>query len=119
MPSLNHGSYCFRLCGQVCHLIGTLRPYGHSLPKYSQLYIYDTNSAINFRMQHPENDNCLPQLMLLLQTVISQESLYAAAFKNMAEIEDEEVYCTALEGCQPSVVKVALLEGGDQRRYNQ
>ena len=80
VPPTNHGPYCFRVCSQVCHQSGTLRPDDYATPKCSQLYVYDANSAINFRMQHPENDHCLPQVMHLLQTVISQESPYAAAF---------------------------------------
>ena len=56
VPPTNHRLYCFRLCGQVCHRVGTLRPDNHAIRKYGQLYVYNPDSAINFRMQHTEND---------------------------------------------------------------
>ena len=56
--------------------------------------------------------------MFRLQTVISDENLFVLAFKNIAEVEDEEICRAALEGRSVSVVKRSLLEGQDRRRYN-
>lgn len=39
-----HGPYSFRLNGQNCHRIGTLMPSDGYIPKFSQLYIYDTEN---------------------------------------------------------------------------
>nr|XP_047125111.1 uncharacterized protein LOC100214786 [Hydra vulgaris] len=115
-PPSDHGPPCFRICGQIVHRVGNLRPDQNVLPAYCQLYVYDPNTALNFRME--QNDCCIRELMEFLQTIISQENPFALAFKNMAEIEDEEVRQAALEGRPTSIVKMSLLEGGDRRRYN-
>ncbi|XP_065679837.1 uncharacterized protein LOC136094151 [Hydra vulgaris] len=47
-----------------------------------------------------------------------EKSPFALAFKNMAEVEDEEICKAAIEGRSASVVKMSLLEGGGRRRYN-
>ena len=59
--------------------------------------------------QRGGNDLCLNDLMFRLQTIVSEENPFALAFKNMAEVEDEEICRAALEGCSVSVVKMSLL----------
>ena len=115
---MNHGPPCFRICGQVFHHIGNLRPNQDVPPTYCLLYIYDPLAAVNFRMQQCGNDLCLNDLVFRLQTIISEENPFALAFKNMTEVEDEEIRQAALEGCSVSVVKMSLLEGQDRRHYN-
>ena len=58
-----HGPPCFRICGQVFHCIGNLRPNQDIPTTYCQLYIYDSLAAVNFRMQQRFNDLCLNNLM--------------------------------------------------------
>ena len=60
---MNHGPPCFRICGQVFHRIGNLRPNQDISTTYRQLYIYDSLVAVNFRMQQCCNDLCLNNLM--------------------------------------------------------
>ena len=38
---MNHGPPCFRICGQVFHRVGSLRPDQDIPPTYCQLYIYN------------------------------------------------------------------------------
>ena len=116
-PLPNHGLPCFSVCGQTLYHVGNLRPEGF-LPTYCQFYIYDPYAAASFRMEQPGNDCCILELMQLLQTITSRENPFALAFKNMAEVEDEEIRRAALEGRPPSVVKMSLLEGHNRRRYN-
>ena len=47
--------------------------------------------------------------MQLLQRITCQVKPNALAFKNMAEVEDEEIRPAALEGRAPSVMKMSLL----------
>lgn len=49
---LNNGSSkpVFRLHGQNYHSIGSLMPQEGSLPKFAQLYIYDTENEITNRL---------------------------------------------------------------------
>ncbi|XP_065658114.1 uncharacterized protein LOC136082628 [Hydra vulgaris] len=115
---INHGPPCFKICGQIYHRVGNLRPDQDILPLYSQLYIYDLLAAVNFRLQQCGNDLCLRDLMFQLQTIITEQSLFALTFKNTAEVEHEEIRQAAIEGRQASVVKMSILEGGERRRYN-
>ncbi|XP_065684594.1 uncharacterized protein LOC136096905 [Hydra vulgaris] len=59
-----------------------------------------------------------PCLKICGQIYHRNASPFALAFKNMAEVEDEEIRQAALEGCSASVVKISLLEAGDRRRYS-
>ena len=102
----------------IFHRIGNLRPNQDVPSTYCQLYIYDPLAAINFRMRQRGNDLCLNDLMFRLQTIISEENSFALSFKNMAEVEDEEIFRAALEDRSVSVVKMSSLEGQDTRRYN-
>lgn len=43
------GPYVFRLQGQNCHTIGSLLPTLGSIPRFSQLYIYDTDNGVSNR----------------------------------------------------------------------
>ena len=104
---MNHGPPCFRICGQVFHRICNLRPNQDVSPTYCQLYIYNPLAAVNFSMQQRGNDLCLNDLMFRLQTIISEENLFALAFKSMAEVEDEEICRAALEGRSVLVVKMS------------
>ena len=80
------------------HRFGNLKPDEGFLPTYYELYIYDPNAAATFRIEQPGNYCCIHELMELLQTTISQENPYALPFKNMVEVEDEEIPRAALEG---------------------
>ncbi|KAK9931510.1 hypothetical protein M0R45_018784 [Rubus argutus] len=44
------GPYVFKICGQVHHLMGSVLPLDGELPKYAQLYVYDTHNEISNRM---------------------------------------------------------------------
>ncbi|KAK9074064.1 hypothetical protein SSX86_006661 [Deinandra increscens subsp. villosa] len=43
------GPYCFRLSGENYHTIGSLLPQSGEEPKFSQLYIYDTENEVTNR----------------------------------------------------------------------
>ena len=90
-PPQNHGPPCFRVCGQILHRVWNLRPDEGFQHTYCQLYIYDPNVAASFRVEQPGNDCFIHELMQLLRTIITQENPYTLGFKNMAEVEDEEI----------------------------
>jgi len=46
-----HGPPNLRIQGQACHRIGSLLPLAGQLPKFAQLYIYDTKNEIHNRIQ--------------------------------------------------------------------
>lgn len=42
--NVGRGPYCFRLHGQNYHRLGSLLPVKDAKPKFSQLYVYDTDN---------------------------------------------------------------------------
>jgi hypothetical protein len=49
--NVGNGPYVFKICGVVCHKIGSLLPPADNpVPKFAQLYIYDTEHEIDRRM---------------------------------------------------------------------
>ena len=54
-PPPGIGPPCFRICGQVCHRTGTLYPEQGIPPLYGRLYIYDSSTSLDRRMEHQAN----------------------------------------------------------------
>ena len=69
-------------------------------------------------MANPANLNCDRHVMETIQGVLNRDSPYAAAYRNMAEVEAEEQSRAVLENRPPSNVTMTLKEGADRRRYN-
>ncbi|GJS66166.1 DNA helicase [Tanacetum coccineum] len=61
--SINNGKgpYVFRISGQLYHWIGSMCPDEGTMPRFLQLYIYDTTNEVKNRMAHfgGENDSGL------------------------------------------------------------
>ena len=117
-PPPGNGPPCFRIYGQLFHRYGALFPDENQAPNYSQLYIVEPATALNFRMQNPANRNCDPQVMDMIHNVLTLFSPYAATLRNLAEIEREEQERARMENRPASVVSMIMREGPDRRRYN-
>ncbi|KAM0867061.1 hypothetical protein ACQ4PT_042243 [Festuca glaucescens] len=58
--NVGSGPYVFKICGVVCHEIGSLLPpTDNPVPKFAQLYIYDTQNELDHRMGilSPDDDD--------------------------------------------------------------
>ena len=51
------GPYVFKLHGELIHQVGSLLPSEEDQPKYAQLYVYDPEQALEFRMANRWNVN--------------------------------------------------------------
>ncbi|XP_057297346.1 uncharacterized protein LOC130627125 [Hydractinia symbiolongicarpus] len=117
-PPPGNGPPCFRLCGQLYHRVGCLHPAANVRLSYSQLYIIEAGEAFNARMDNPANAQCRQDVMHILQQVMDRESPFIAAYKNMAQVEQEENTRAIQENRTPSIVKMMMKAGPDRRRYN-
>ncbi|XP_057292374.1 uncharacterized protein LOC130619401 [Hydractinia symbiolongicarpus] len=117
-PPPGHGPPCFRICGQLFHRYGALLTAQNEVPNFSQLYIVEAAAALNMRIENPTHAHCNREAMQIIQDVLNRDSPYAAAYRNMAEVEREETARAAAENRQPSVVSMVMREGNDRRRYN-
>ncbi|KAK7089794.1 hypothetical protein V1264_024238 [Littorina saxatilis] len=112
------GPYAFRLHGQVYHRSGCLHPSDVDTAAYSQLYIMEGNQAVDARLQNSHNEHCRRDTMMLLTNLINRTNPYAAAYKQMQQVEVEEEARALADNRTPSSVTMHILRGPDQKRYN-
>ena len=117
-PPPGHGPPCFRICGQICHWYGSLLPAENNTPMYNQLYIIEAGQALNQRMANPSATDCDRAVMEEIQTVLNRDSRFAAAYRNMKEIEEAEQAQAIRENREPSRVSMIMRPGNDMRRAN-
>ena len=86
-----YGPYCFRIHGQIYHRIGPLHPESDQKAQFGQLYILNSSLALKERMRNVANENCNETTMRKLGDIMKNISPFAAAFKMMHEVEEEEI----------------------------
>ncbi|CAF5051226.1 unnamed protein product, partial [Rotaria sp. Silwood1] len=87
-----YGSYCFRIHGQIYHRIGPLHPEPGQRAQFRQFYILDSSLALKERMGDAANENCNEATTRKLGSIMKSISPFAAAFKIMQEVEEEEIH---------------------------
>jgi len=70
--SVNQGAgpYVFKVHGKLTHWAGSLLPAPNQHPTYAQLYIYDAQDALNYRMGHQANSTLHHGTMQQLQDML-------------------------------------------------
>jgi hypothetical protein len=115
-----YGPYCFRIHGQIYHRVSSAHPKGSESPKFAQLYILDSDEALQKRMTPKENTGCDSKLMAALDSLIRSINEYAKGFKMMRELEIREELKAKNEG--RSINQISMLirtdRRDDQRCYN-
>ncbi len=112
--TLNNGGgpWIFKLYGELTHRIGSLLPSPDSIPSYAQLYIYDTEQALQYRMNHPLNSRLdqatLQELQDMLYRAHPAVQLYRQAHELTAHLPLE----------QHRTISLHFDENCDRRRYN-
>ncbi|XP_064643098.1 uncharacterized protein LOC135497266 [Lineus longissimus] len=112
------GPYTFRLHGQLYHRAGSLHPPDDTPHTYSQLYILEASQAIEGRLQQPPNANCRQDVMATLTTTLDAINPYAAAYRHMHELEEEQTLAAQRNNTPIPTVTMNIMRGHDQRRYN-
>ena len=106
------GPYVFKVQGRLYHQSGSLLPRPGSSPVYAQLYIYDPQDALDFRMNNGANTSLNRATMQTLQDMLYRHhpgvQMYKQAFELTRNMGPDQ-QC-----------KIALRFDGqtDQRRYN-
>jgi hypothetical protein len=115
-----HGPYCFRIHGQIYHRVSPLHSQESDSPRFAQLYILDSDEALDKRMSIKENERCDSKLMGELDFLIRQINKYAEAYKMMREVELEEEQRAVKEGRSMNPISMILRSDRrvDLRRYN-
>ena len=84
-PIQDKRPYSLQIHGQIYHRTRSLHHGDHAQPIYSQLYKLEGNQAIESRMAHSQNSNCLTETMQLITNTINLVSPYAAALQTHGE----------------------------------
>lgn len=114
------GPYFYKIHGQVMHYASkSLHPESEKKRSYSQLYILDSKTATEQRMQHDANSNCSSTIMEKLDTYLRSVNIYYDSYKQMRKIEKEEEKANSL-GIQLPKIHMAFKKcsSDDPRRYN-
>ncbi|KAI9558408.1 hypothetical protein GHT06_015188 [Daphnia sinensis] len=114
------GPYCFRIHGQVYH---NTTPVGLNTnnPRYADLYFIDAAQASDFRAQSTSNGGCCRNLMEELDAMLREKNPYAAIYKMMRQVLEEEHRRAQDENLPHQTVGMIISSDRrnvDQRRYN-
>ncbi|GFR72292.1 retrotransposon-like protein [Elysia marginata] len=96
--------------GKLYHRIGNLLPKRGAVPKISQIYFYDSDAQLDYRLLHSGLD---PQILKDFQTTLHSVNTYIKSFKTAIEVSAEQ-----------SDVRIVLhaekntLQNGHARSYN-
>ncbi|KAF1887915.1 hypothetical protein Lal_00023923 [Lupinus albus] len=79
------GPPTIRIQGQPCHRIGSMLPLPGQLPKFAQLYIYDTEHEIQNRMNGIRDNNVDLQVVMKLTKMLDDNNVHAKSFRMASE----------------------------------
>jgi len=106
------GPYVFKVHGALSHRAGSLLPAPNAPPVYAQLYIYDPEDALNYRMANQNNTGLDRGIMRDLQDMLYRHHYGVALYKSALELTRDmppEHQCRIALHYDP---------GTDRRRYN-
>ncbi|KAF7800995.1 putative PIF1 DNA helicase/replication protein A1-like protein [Senna tora] len=83
------GPYVFRLHGQNMYLIGDLLPKADEIPRFSQLYIYDTDNEVVNRMRNARSsaseDPCDASIVMQLSQMLDSINPLVKVFRSVKD----------------------------------
>ncbi|GFS12140.1 hypothetical protein ElyMa_004851900 [Elysia marginata] len=83
-PALNP---TFTTQGKLYHRIGNLLPERGAVPKLSQIYFYDSDAQLDYRLSHSGLD---PQILKDFQTTLHSVNTHIKSFKTAKEVSAEQ-----------------------------
>lgn len=76
--------YVFRIQGELYHHVGSLVPPDDHAPRYAQLYIYDSQFALNARAER--NSNLSRETLRVLQETLTETHRYVQLYRHAFEV---------------------------------
>jgi len=118
-PNRRPGPYCFKIQGQIYYQINTaLYAAQNENPTYGQLFIIDSNEAINYRLI--ENSELDLEIIQNLERIMRESNVFAQSYQMMGEeLENQRRLEIESGELLPELQLLFTLRPGmDQRRYN-
>ena len=103
------GPYVFKIQGRLCHKSGSLIHNNQNAPLYAQLYIYDPQEALDFRMNHAANSHLHRETMQTLQDMLYRRHPAVQLYKQAIEMTQNIDQCA---------IALRFEHNSDIRRYN-
>ena len=112
--SINNGGgpYVFKIQGRLYHWSGSLLPQPGRPPVYAQLYIYDPQEALDFRMNNQANLSLDRATMQTLQDMLFRRHPAVAVYKQAFELTQH------MGPDQQCKIALRFDHHTDPRRYN-
>ncbi|KYM96549.1 ATP-dependent DNA helicase PIF1 [Cyphomyrmex costatus] len=113
------GPYCFKIQGQIYYQINTaLYAAQNENPSYGQLFIIDSNEAINYRLI--ENSKLDLEIIQNLEHIMREFNIFAQSYQMMGEeLENQRRLEVESGELLPELQLLFTLKPGiDRRRYN-
>ncbi|KYN16225.1 DNA repair and recombination protein pif1, mitochondrial [Trachymyrmex cornetzi] len=113
------GPYCFKIQGQIYYQINTaLYAAQNENPSYGQLFIIDSNEAINYRLI--ENSELDLEIIQNLERIMREFNIFAQSYQMMGEeLENQRQLEIESGELLPELQLLFTLKPGiDRRRYN-
>jgi len=109
------GPYVFRINGQIHHRIGSLLPKPNKIPKFVELYIFDTKNEIENRIralskEDPYGTDLNPAIMEGLQKRLDECNPLVKVFRHARDLLEEH------RGIDVSI-RIIGAKKGDQIQY--
>ena len=106
--------------GQPYHLTSAQEAPEGQAPQYAQLYILDTNEALQQRINDPRNVNLRPDIIQLLQDELLAVNPYAQQYHNMGQIlrRQRQIAAESNQPVQPVRMVIATRPFQDGRYAN-
>ncbi|SAL99778.1 hypothetical protein, partial, partial [Absidia glauca] len=103
------GGYTYRIHGAIYHRIGSLLPADGVAPAFSQVYIHDTASQIDFRDFHSRLN---PTTKLMIQQLMHAINPHVSNFRTLAERYNDQPPDSNFR------IRIQAQSTPDRRRYN-
>lgn len=89
-----NGPYVFRINRQIHHRIGSLLPQPDTIPKFAELYIFDTKNEIQNRIralsnEDPEENDINPYIVEQLKNMLDQHNPLVKTFRHARDLLEE------------------------------
>ena len=117
--STRPGPYCFRIQGQIYYQVNTaLYPASDELPTYGQLFIVDSNEAIDSLQRR--NTSLDRDILETLHRIMRDNNVFAQSYQMMGEELQSQQENQSKNAHLPDELQLlfTLKPGMDQRRFN-
>uniref|UniRef100_A0AC34FI22 ATP-dependent DNA helicase n=1 Tax=Panagrolaimus sp. ES5 TaxID=591445 RepID=A0AC34FI22_9BILA len=108
------GVFNYRIQGEMLHVLPRYTdPMPGQNPAFGQLWVLETNDAVEYRCQAPFASTCSREMFDFLHRIIEEKNKYAEIYKMLYEVEEEERVKAEREGREAKICKIVFKKATD------